>query len=55
MTTNSTNIDLTLSSTKIKELERIADLFNSDSSQKWFVDLNKEKLTLSIAGKKVSK
>jgi len=47
------NIDLTLSSKKLDELETIKETLSNDDSQKWFVDLNKKDLTLTIAGKRL--
>ncbi len=45
------NIDLILSADKVKKLEDVQALFKNDKERKWFLDLNKKKLTLSIGGK----
>lgn len=44
------NIDFTLQSRVMNDLEGLAELFKKDPRRKWIVELNKKKLSLAIGG-----
>lgn len=52
VSSDSENIDLSLHSDDINELESIKTSLDNDKTQKWFIDLNKKDQTLTIAGKR---